>query len=145
MGAAGSTYPWPSLPDLTAPGGSRDMRRVRPREDAVFGGHWATDLSAGWLALTDTASRRGLALAFDTAVFGHAWLWQVYGGWRGHHHLALEPWSSHPQQLEDAVAAGQARMLAPGGSVETEVAFTVFDGREAVTAVDRVGDGFRIR
>lgn len=145
MGAAGSTYPWPSLPDPTAPGGSRDMRRVRPREDAVFGGHWATDLSAGWLALTDTASRRGLALAFDTTVFRHAWLWQVYGGWRGHHHLALEPWSSHPQQLEDAVAAGQARMLAPGGSVETEVAFTVFDGLEAVTAVDRVGDGFRIR
>jgi galactose mutarotase-like enzyme len=145
MGVVDLPYTWPLLPDPAAPGGVRDMRRVRPREDAVFGGHWATDLSAGWLALTDTASRRGVAIAFDPAVFRHAWLWQVYGGWRGHHHLALEPWSSHPQQVEDAVDAGQARVLEPGASMETEVSFVVFDGLEAVTAVERVGDGFRIR
>ena len=145
MGTEGETYPWPMLPDASAPGGLRDMRHVRPREDAVFGGHWATDLPAGWLALTDPAVRRGVAIVFDTDVFRHAWLWQVYGGWRGHHHLALEPWSSRPQQVEEAEAAGQARLLAPGGSVETEVSFVLFDGFDAVAAVERDGGGFRVR
>ena len=45
------------------PRASRDVRVVRPRSDGVFGGHWATDLQQGWLALTNTDTRRGLALS----------------------------------------------------------------------------------
>jgi galactose mutarotase-like enzyme len=145
MGVAGDTYRWPDLPDPTAPGGARDMRRVRPREDSVFAGHWATDLAGGWLALTDTATRRGVALSFDRQVFPYAWLWQVYGGWRAHHHLALEPWTGHPQQLEDAVAADRARWLAPGETLETEAAFVLYEGLEGVAEVDTTADGFRVR
>ena len=147
MGVAGDRYPWPALPDASLQSGTRDMRQVRPREDAVLGGHWATDLPEGWLALTDTSTSRGVALVFDHRIFPHAWLWQVYGGWRGHHHLALEPWTSHPQQLEDAVAAGRARLLQPGEVLETEVALIVFGGLDAVTSVepDGEGDGFVVR
>jgi galactose mutarotase-like enzyme len=145
MGIEGQEYTWPLLPDPAAPDGVHDMRRVRLREDAVFGGHWATDLSAGWLALTDTAAHRGVAIAFDADVFRHAWLWQVYGGWRGHHHLALEPWSGRPQQVDEAEAVGQARVLEPGGSVDTEVSFVLFDGLDAVAAVERDEDGYRVR
>jgi galactose mutarotase-like enzyme len=121
------------------------MRRVRGREDAVFGGHWATDLPAGWLALTDTSSGRGVAIVFDRDIFPHAWLWQVYGGWRGHHHVALEPWTSLPMQLESAEAAGRARILQPGEALETDVAFAVFSGLDAVTEVRQRADGFVIR
>ena len=145
MGEAGSEYAWPNQPDPTAASGSRDVRRVRPASDAVFGGHWATDLREGWLALTDTASRRGVALAFPTDVFPHAWLWQVYGGWRGHHHLCLEPWTGYPMQLEAAQATGRARILQPGESLETEVAFVLFSGLDAVAAVRKEGGGFVVR
>src|SRR5512143_3131818 len=41
MGVVGNRYAWPRHPDASAPGGIRDMSRVRPRSDAVFGGHWA--------------------------------------------------------------------------------------------------------
>jgi galactose mutarotase-like enzyme len=145
MGVPGSGYRWHDQPDPTAPSGSRDVRRVRPASDAVFGGHWATDLRDGWLALTDTATRRGVALAFATDVFPHAWLWQVYGGWRGLHHVALEPWTSYPMQLEEAQAAGRARILQPGESLETDVAFILFSGLDAVAAVERHGDAFVVR
>jgi galactose mutarotase-like enzyme len=145
MGSPGEAYRWPTLPDPSLPSGERDMRRPRPREDAVFAGHWATDLQAGWVAITDTATRRGLAIAFDPSVFRHAWLWQVYGGWRGHHHLAIEPWTSHPQQLEDAVSAGRARVLAPGETLETEVAFVLHAGLASVDAVLPAGDGYEVR
>lgn len=145
LGVAGSRYAWPDLPDHSLPSGVRDVRRVRPREDAVFGGHWVTDLPEGWLALTDTSIQRGMALAFDPTIFPNAWLWQVYGGWRGHHHVALEPWTSHPQQLEEAQAAGRARLLQPGESLETDVAFLVYAAADGVTSVERVGDGFVVR
>jgi galactose mutarotase-like enzyme len=144
MGAMGSRYTWPDRPDPTAPTGTRDARRVLPASAAVYGGHWATDLRAGWLALTDTTARRGLALSFDREVFPYAWLWQVYGGWRGHHHLCLEPWTGYPMELEQAQAAGRARTLQPGESMETEVAFVLFDGLDQVSSVDRQEDGFLV-
>ena len=82
----------------------------------------------------------GLPIVFDRAVFPHAWLWQVYGGWRGHHHLALEAWTSLPMDLEGAQSAGTARTLAPGGTLETRVTFVLYEGLDRVTGVRRDGD-----
>lgn len=144
LGAVGDRYRWPMLPDPGAPGGVRDVSRVRAREAGVFGGHWAT-LEDAWVALTDTATRRGVALAFDRGVFPYAWLWQVYGGWRGHHHLALEPWTSRPMDLDGALAAGTARELEPGGRLETSVAFVVYAGLDAVRTVARSGETIVVR
>lgn len=145
MGAVGATYRWPMQADPGAVGGTRDVRRVLPASEAVFGGHWAIDLEDGWLALTDTVARRGVAIAFPVDIFPHAWLWQVYGGWRGHHHVCLEPWTGYPMQLEEALAAGRARVLEPGESLEAEVAFIVFAGLDGVAAVERQADGFVVR
>jgi galactose mutarotase-like enzyme len=145
MGAVGRTYDWPSQPDPTTADGLRDVRCVLPASKAVFGGHWATNLAAGWLALTDTSTRRGVALTFPVDVFPHAWLWQVYGGWRGHHHVCLEPWTGFPMQLEEAQEAGRARVLAPGGSLEADVAFVLFAGLEGVEAVERQATRFLVR
>ncbi len=145
MGEVGTTYAWPNQPDPTAPTGSRDVRHVRPASDALFAGHWATDLAEGWLALTDTSAHRGVAIRFDRAVFPHAWLWQVYGGWRGHHHLCLEPWTGHPMQLEAAQTAGRACVLGPGESLETDVAFILYSGLDAVGTVVEREDGFAVR
>jgi galactose mutarotase-like enzyme len=145
MGEVGSTYPWPLQPVPGQADARRDARIVLPREAAVFGGHWATDLAAGWLALTDAAARRGIALIFPRDVFPYAWLWQVYGGWRGHHHLCLEPWTGYPMQLEEAAAAGRARVLEPGASLEAEVAFVLFGGLERVSSVTADGAAVVVR
>lgn len=117
MGEEGSTYRWPD--------GPRDMRRALARESGVFGGHWVTDLPEGWLSLVDESTGRGVRIEFDPAIFPVAWLWQVYGGWRGHHHVALEPWTSRPMDLEGAQAAGTSRSLEPGEVVETDVRFVL--------------------
>ncbi len=145
LGAAGDVYAWPLLADPTAASGHRDISRVRGREAGVFGGHWAAGLTAGWLALTETATRRGVAIAFDRDVFPNAWLWQVYGGWRGHHHLALEPWTTIPMDLDGAVAEGRARSLAPGEILETEVIFVLYEGLDRVTRVEQEGGNVVVR
>ena len=135
LGVAGQEYEWPELPLGNSPGGRRDMHQVPPPEALVFGGHWATGLREGWLALTDTQTRRGLAIVFTLDVFPAAWLWQVYGGWRGHYHVALEPWTGHPMQLDEATAAGTARVLGPGEPLTADVAFVVYGDRAGVARV----------
>ncbi len=144
LGVPGQAYAWPSLPG-PVPGTDRDVRVVPPADALVFAGHWATGLRAGWAALTDTRARRGVAIAFPLEVFPVMWVWQVFGGWRGHYHVALEPWTGRPMQLDEAVEAGTARVLGPGDSRTASVSFIVYGDRERVTDVERDGERFIIR
>src|SRR6185437_15945446 len=80
---------------------------------------------------TDTAALRGFGLTFDPDVFPVVWLWMVYGGWRGYYHAICEPWTGYPSPLAEAVEAGRARVLDPGGVLETSVSAVVYAGVEA--------------
>ncbi len=48
-------------------------------------------------------------------------------------------------ELEEAQAAGRARVLQPGESLETDVAFALYSGIDAVSAVQQEADGFAVR
>ena len=133
----GTRFAWPILP--TGDGGSIDLSTARPPSPPSWELVYIEPLSAGWLAVTDPGSRSGFAMAFDPAVLPVAWSWGVYGGWRGIYGLALEAWTSYPARLDQAIAAGQHRTLAPGDSLETTVTFIAFEGITSVTGVTRDG------
>ncbi len=130
--AAGTRFAWPHLP---AVGGSIDLSVARPPDPPSWELAFIDDLSAGWLAVTDPASRSGFAMSFDRTVFPVAWLWGVYGGWRGLYTVALEAWTAHPPRLDEVIAAGRERILAPGESLATELKFIAFDGIGSVAEV----------
>ena len=48
-------------------------------------------------------------------------------------------------QLEEAEAAGRARVLQPGEALEADVAFLLYDGLDAVAAVEAHAQGFVVR
>jgi galactose mutarotase-like enzyme len=125
LGPVGTTYAWPH-PEVTV---------VPPPERGWCEGHYATELTEGWVALTDPAARAGVGLVFPREVFPVLWCWMVYGGWRGHYHVALEPWTGWPHQLDKAVAAGRHRRLDPGASLQCETMAVLYQGVERVTAM----------
>jgi hypothetical protein len=118
------------LPAVTGP---IDLSVARPPIHRP--GSWRRQ-DSGWLAVTDPATRTGFAMSFDPAVFPVAWLWGVYGGWRGLYAVALEAWTAQPARLDEVIAAGRARTLEPGEHLETEVRFIAFEG---ITSVAEVG------
>ncbi len=136
FGPAGTTYRWPDAP---APGGPHDMRAVPPASRGWCEGHYVTDLESGWVALTDPGRQAGVGLVFPREVFPVVWCWMAYGGWRGHHHVALEPWTGWPHQLDRAVAAGRHRTLAAGASLECETLAVLYHGVRSVADIDPSG------
>ena len=136
FGPVGTTYRWPAA---ACGGVTHDMRRVPPATQGWCEGHYLTELGGGWVALTDPGAAAGVGLVFPPEVFPVLWCWMVYGGWRGHYHVALEPWTGWPHQLDRAVAAGRHRTLAPGERLECETMAVVYEGVRSVSGIERDG------
>lgn len=129
----GQLFVWPVA--RSPRGEPVDMRIIPGPEAATCDFYYATDLAAGWCALTDPQAGYGFGLAFDPAIFRSVWVFGAYGGWRGHYVTILEPCTAYPYQLEQAVAQGTASRLAAGASIETTVTAVLYQGRTSVTEI----------
>jgi hypothetical protein len=127
LGTPGQRYAWPLL---ETPKGVVDMSRVQSIDAKVACGHYALDLEAGWYAVEDKRTGEGFLLKFPLAECPYLWMWLVYGGWRGYHHIIVEPWTSYPNKLADAVRQNTHRTLSPGERFLVEVTATVYRGEE---------------
>jgi galactose mutarotase-like enzyme len=127
LGEPGQRYAWPHI---ETPVGVTDMSRAQGNDAKIACGHYATDLEGGWYAVEDARSGEGFLLKFPLRSCPYLWMWLVYGGWRGYHHIIVEPWTSYPNKLADAVRHKTHRILAPGERFAVEVAATVYRSDE---------------
>jgi len=137
LGMPGVTYDWPMV--LDAQGQAVDLRMVQAPEERTYGLLYAHELTDGWLAVSDANAGPSLAIVFPKSVLQSVWLWLVYGGWRGFHHVVVEPWTSYPSRTTEAAEAGRLRSLAPGEILEGAITAVVYRGLTEVTSVSADG------
>lgn len=134
-------YQWPSAHRTDGHPVDLSVLPAGPVERVIY----LPDIDAGWAALR-RPDGLGVAMAFDTDVFRHLWVWIEIGGvdfpWYGRSRVvAVEPMSSWPNDgLTAAIARGRADRLGPAGSVSSWLTLSLFDADDApVTGVDRDG------
>jgi hypothetical protein len=140
--APGAVGAWPE--GALRSGGVTALDRVP--DMAVERVCYLPDRPAGWGAVRDPGTGRGVGLAWDIEAFPHLWLWEQMGGLRfpfyGRARLvALEPVSCWPGDgLARAIERGQAGTIGPRGSRTGWVTLSLFEATtEAVIGVDRAG------
>lgn len=138
LGVVGRQYPWPMVSD--ASGREVDLRSIMDSSAATYGLLYAHRLSKGWLAVSAHDGGPSLALAFPTDIFRSVWLWLVYGGWRGFHHVAVEPWTGHPASIDAAYRLGETSRLAARESLQFDVTATIYRGLRQVRDVTMEGE-----
>lgn len=123
----GQREPWPLA--RLRDGGTTDLRKIPGPERRSHDDIYVGDLEATWLAVSN--SRLGLSFRLEWEPAELAWviLWQVYGGadappLTGSYALGVELWTSR-LNLEDALGAGEAIELAPGGCFTTRLAASI--------------------
>jgi len=121
-----------AAPVLDTPSGPTDLSRVRGMDAKLFCGHCATDLRAGWYAIEHQRTGEGFLLQFPKDDLPYLWMWLVYVGWRGYHHVIVEPWSSYPVQLSEAVRQKTRRLLEPGGAFSVRIRATICGAGETL-------------
>jgi hypothetical protein len=137
-------WPWPIVPGVS--GGKIDLSRVLAPSSGVHDGSYLTDFTGGWCSIVNRAIGLGVALTWPVKVFPWMWLWQVYGGqseapsYGRTYTVALEPFTSFPNDLTSAITAGTALLLAPGQRVPARLGVAIFDGGRHVKGVDKAGN-----
>ena len=116
-----------------------DLRLVKPASSKAVYFLYGHGHQEGWFAVTDPVTRFSAGFTFSAKVFGSCWVFASYGGWRGYHMALLEPCTSYPQQLEDAISQGRAATLAPGAVLQTAVTFLCQEGLSSVGGISENG------
>jgi hypothetical protein len=90
-------------------------------QDGTVDFFYLYDLRTGRIAWTRPDQRLTFAYKFDTSVFPFAWLFASYGGFDDHYTVILEPCTTMPICVNEAIANGRCSQLGPGEVLETDV------------------------
>ena len=138
LGKRWTRYEWPKAKDEN--GQEVDMRFIPPPESLTCEFHYATQLLEGWLAITDADAKEGVAMVFDKGIFRSAWLWLVYGGWRGLYTAAVEAWTGYPAKLSEAVEWGKYSLLKQREVLECDTMLMAYSGIGSVKSITETGE-----
>ncbi|MBC7333852.1 MAG: hypothetical protein H5T85_05290 [Actinobacteria bacterium] len=133
-------FNWPYIDTL---GGDRlDLSRIMsPNEKTAFS-VYLENISSGWYGITNINRGIGFGLIWDAAIFKHIWMWMVYRGsygfpWYGRtYSVALEPWSSLPDNLDEALKKGNCLKLLPGESLTTSYVAVIYESKARIKGFD---------
>lgn len=112
-----------------------------PGKTAITWNHlYLSDLSDGWLAVSDEKSDWGFGVQFEQELFSHVHIWIVDGGWRGIRTAVVEPWTGRPARLDQAIEQGFSRKLEPGHNVQTAIKLIAFKPHGEIQGFDEKGN-----
>jgi len=129
-------FRWPMAPGKRC---ETDLRTIQPPSSQEVYFLYGHDLQEGWVAITNPVKKFSAGFTFSPEVFRSCWIFASYGGWRGYHMVLVEPCTSYPQQLQDAIRHGRANTLAPGAVFQTTVKFLAQEGLNSVSGISQTG------
>jgi len=122
-----------------------DLSRIPSAEARSHDMAYIYQMKEGWYAVLNQKLRAGFGLRWDHKSFPSLWFWQLYRGgvgypWYGMNYtLALEPVSSYPQTLTEAIKAGTQIVLAAGEERRTRLQAVAFSGCTEIHGIDDNG------
>lgn len=142
--APGERTPWPRARLLD--GTTADLRQVPPVGAGFEDQCYIEDMPDGWYAVTNTATRVGLAVRYPHELYRYLWYWQVFSGGHGYpwwgqtYNVGLEPFTSATNEgLRAAIDNGSALVVPAGATIESDVLVTAYLSATGVRSVGRDG------
>ena len=81
-------------------------------------------------------------MSWDKEVFKHLWIWAVYRGsyefpWYGRtYNIALEPWSSLPDNFDKALKNKECISLRPAEKITSKYCAIVYQSKKRINGFD---------
>ncbi len=123
-----------------------DISRIAAREMELDEMYYLTNLAAPWYALVNEDQELTCGLAWGGDVFRCVWYWASLGGdrawpsWGRYYTVALEPMSSWPAILPNAIENGTELRLEAGERLEERLSVVIAETAALVGGVALTGE-----
>jgi len=113
----GQRFPWPVGKGRS--GQDVDVAKLPGHGSGVSDMLYLTELAEGWAQIENEKLGLAFRMDFDVNVFRHCWLYMEFGGnkgfwsWGRQNTVCLEPFSSWPAMLPNAIGQGTELRLGP--------------------------------
>ncbi|MCL5069720.1 MAG: aldose 1-epimerase [Actinobacteria bacterium] len=100
----------------------------------------------GWYGITNRELKVGFGLRWDKDIFKYIWFWQVYGGaiaypfYSTTYNIGLEPNSSYPPGIENAIKNKTSLKLEPKEKLKLEMIAVAFESGTGIKKIDENGN-----
>lgn len=101
LGNLGDEIPWPIATDRN--GKAVDLSKVGQPTEGVGENLYSPKLKESWAVAFNESRREAIGFSFDSKVVPYLLVWTNWGGYLGYYHIALEPTTGRPDNLEVAV------------------------------------------
>lgn len=135
---------WPLLHNKK--GDIVDVSDVPPPSAQTADMLFLSELTDGWVAVTNREKKVGLAFLFDPTIFTTVWFWQMYGGGVGYpwysraYTCALEPFTGIPDpHATDIDGVAGTRIVGPYETVTNRMRVLLYRGIKGVGRVTPEG------
>lgn len=136
----GMVFDWPIYPN-----NDLDLSDI-PSPTAGFSEMiYLYELEEAWYGLIDQKKEVGFGLAWEKEIFSYIWFWSVYGEFPGYpwwnqvYVIALEPWTSMPNDLSKVIELGRQKKLKGGERLETKLCATIIAGQKEISSINLDG------
>ena len=136
----GVEFEWPYI--VNSENEKIDASKVMSAESKT--GHiiYLEDISDGWYGITNLKKKIGFGLKWDKNIYKHLWMWQIYRGsfgypWYGRtYNIALEPWSSVPDDFDAVRNKGNCLKLFADMSLTAKYSAMVYETENRIKGFD---------
>lgn len=112
-------YHWPNA---QTKGGERiDLSKVPPPTSHTCALHYVTDLEDGAVKLMNSQDNVDVKISFPKQILNNVWLFLAYGGYRSLYTAVIEPSTSYPYDLGQAIGEGRTSHLIPRQSLTCNI------------------------
>jgi len=101
LGNLGDEISWPVTVDRN--GKAVDLSKIGQPCEATGENLYTPKLRESWCAAFNESRKEAIAFSFPAQVLPYILVWINHGGYGGYHHIALEPTTGRPDNLETAV------------------------------------------
>ncbi len=110
-----STRPfnWPIIEDTDA--------SIVPEKNGSMDFYYLFGNQKGEMSMISSRKGSRFTIFFDTGIFPYLWYFASYGGFLDHYTAVLEPCTTMPISVNEAIALKQCSALEPGKSIKTRV------------------------
>ncbi len=135
---------WPV--GMARSGEEADLSQIVSPEARVTDMTYLVDLEEAWYAVTNRQRQVGIGMAWDIETFPYIWCWMGLGGswgwpsWGRHYAMAVEPFSSYPAILTEAMKQGTQMKMEPGEQRHTWLKAVAYQDMDNVACIDPSGN-----